>query len=117
VTKAILNTFSTMDDNDEDSNMSLDQMWREAEERFKKLTNKKLRDPSKARLEDVIKSLDAKPTEKGPDDQPAKDRAMRIMQNVLNLVKLLGGIAAEAVSTVSDCILGVMSNNSRSLAQ
>ncbi|OQV03546.1 hypothetical protein CLAIMM_08579 [Cladophialophora immunda] len=83
------------------SEQSFKQMWDEAEERFVKITKKPLRSSPKKSLNDVIQDLENRYNESGPaDDERNKPRAKELVENVLNCIKLLGGIAAQGASIV-----------------
>lgn len=83
-----------------DTDLSFDGMWTQAETRFLKITNKNLRAAPKRSLDDVVKDLEARYSDKDSDDESAKSRAKEWIGNVLNCINLLGGIAAQGASMV-----------------
>src|ERR1700760_4487447 len=82
-------------------NTALEDMWKEAEARFMKMTNKNLQASTKIHLEDVLKAMEDRYAEKDTEEDAAKKRARRWIENVLNCIKLLGEIASKAASMVS----------------
>ena len=84
----------------ERSELTLGEMWTEAQDRFEKTTSKGLRTSPARRLDDVIKLLETKYVVKSPDEAEQKNRTRRAVHNVLNCVQILGGIAAQGASIV-----------------
>jgi hypothetical protein len=78
---------------------SLDQMWKDAQDRFKVLTEQNLKQTPPRTLEDVRKQIESDST--GPKEKESKRRAKDLSLNALNCIKLLGGVAAQAGSMVS----------------
>jgi hypothetical protein len=85
---------------------SIDDLWKDAQGKFLKITSKSLRPANRISLEEVVKLLNTKYSSKDlDDDDGTKKRAKKYIMNVLHCIQLLGGIAAEAVSTVKAQII------------
>ncbi|KAI4198228.1 MAG: hypothetical protein LQ350_005390 [Teloschistes chrysophthalmus] len=85
--------------NDEDE-QSFKRMWEDAQHRFEQKTNKSL-DQHSPRLDDVLKDLDEQfNDDDDPDNDRKRQRVKQIAVNVLKLIQLLGGVAAQGASVV-----------------
>ena len=76
------------------------QMWEDAKARFKQTTNKTLTSTRPRSLEDVLAQLDQhfRPSESGEDAK--MQRVKEMAANLLKLINLLGGLAAQGASMV-----------------
>lgn len=81
--------------------MSLKDIWDDAEDRFQKLTGKVLRVNPPKTLDSVRKEIEALQARMPSDDTDLKTRAKETCMNVLNCIKLLGGVAAQGAAIVS----------------
>lgn len=86
---------------DPKAELTLDELWKDAQDRFENITKQRLRASSVKRLDDVIKELDAKYIVKSSEDATIQNRTKRAVHNVLQCIQLLGGIAAQGASIVS----------------
>ncbi|KAL8764972.1 MAG: hypothetical protein Q9194_006748 [Teloschistes cf. exilis] len=84
--------------NDEDE-QSFKRMWEDAQHRFEQKTNKSLVQHSLS-LDDVLKDLDERFNDDDLDNDRKRQRVKQLASNVLKLIQLLGGIAAQGASTV-----------------
>ncbi|KAL9577614.1 MAG: hypothetical protein Q9212_006252 [Teloschistes hypoglaucus] len=87
--------------NDEDE-QSFKRMWEDAQRRFEQKTNKSLVQHSPS-LDDVLKDLDERFNDGDLDNDKKRQRVQkvkRLASNVLKLIQLLGGIAAQGASVV-----------------
>jgi hypothetical protein len=81
-----------------DEDISLEDMWLQAENRFAKITSKSLKTAPKKSLNAVFAELETRYSDKEPE--VVESRTKEWMRNVLSCINLLGGIAAEGVSMV-----------------
>lgn len=79
---------------------SFAQIWEEAEMRFQQATDKSLKQPKKRSLDDVMKELDNRFNSNDSEERYKQQRFKQAALNVLNLVLLLGGLAAQGASAV-----------------
>ena len=76
------------------------EMWIEVQTRFAQITKKSLVQSQNRSLDDVLKELDRRFNEDDRDDGRKQKRVKELATNVLTLVQLLGGIAAQGASMV-----------------
>ena len=76
------------------------QMWADAEARFKERTKKTLKQSNSPSLNDVLQIVDRRFNAEGPEPEANNKREhMRgIVSNILKVIELLGGIAAQGAS-------------------
>lgn len=80
---------------------SLDDIWKDAIQRFNSLTNQDIKISPPKSLDDIKKQVDSQQSDSS--DQKEKDgkrRTKDILLNVLQCIKLLGGVAAQGASMV-----------------
>lgn len=79
---------------------SLDAMWAEARQEFKEKTKPPvdIGRQSGVLAGDLMKKLESEYAP--PDEHPNKTKAIRVMNDVMKLVQLMGGLAAQVASTV-----------------
>lgn len=77
---------------------SLEQMWKDAQDRFRELTEENLKLTPPRTLDDVRKQIESDST--GPKEKESKRRAKDMSLNALSCIKLLGGVAAQAGAMV-----------------
>lgn len=76
------------------------QMWIEAQNRFKKTTKKSLDQRNNRSLDDVLRELDKRFNTDDAQEGGAQHRVKELASNVLTFIELLGGIAAQGASIV-----------------
>ena len=85
---------------------SLQDMWDDASNRFRKLTGKILTPGRRKTLDEVCEEMEAQQSQ-DPTDNDLNTRAKQIGINLLQGLKLLGGVVAQGVSMVGFLILRV----------
>ena len=90
------------------ADLSFNKLWSDAEARFETRTRKRLRGSPPESLEAVIEKLKSRIDGEDVENKvEKKKRILTVVQNVMTCIKLLGGIAAASVSTVSPRIPSV----------
>ena len=84
---------------DEDE-LDFKRMWSEAEERFKNTTKKSLVQSRNLSLDDVLRTLDERFRNQDPDEGGKSPNFKNLALNVLKIIELLGGIAAQGASLI-----------------
>jgi hypothetical protein len=81
---------------------TLDDMWKDARERFRSLTEQNLELSPPKTLEDIRKQIESQQSDSSmPKEKDCKKRAKKISLNALSCIRLLGGVAAQGASMVS----------------
>ncbi|KAL9618543.1 MAG: hypothetical protein Q9160_006727 [Pyrenula sp. 1 TL-2023] len=75
-------------------------MWDDAQKSFKKRTKKSLRDSKTQSLDDVLEELEKRFNENDPTNGSKQKRVKEAISNVLKIIQLLGGIAAQGACVV-----------------
>ena len=80
----------------------LDNLWKEAMDRFQVLTQKSIKMSPPKTLDDIRKQIESDQVESSDNRQQSdgKKRAKEISLNALTCIKLLGGVAAQGASMV-----------------
>ncbi|KAL9102531.1 MAG: hypothetical protein Q9163_002340 [Psora crenata] len=82
----------------EEDNQPFVQMWKEAQSRFLEKTKKSLVRSSNPSLDDVLHTLDSRFNTEDPDNGGKKKRIKGLVTNMLKVIEILGGVAAEAAT-------------------
>lgn len=81
---------------------TLDDMWKDARERFRSLTGQNLELSPPKTLEDIRKQIESQQSDSSTaKEKDSKKRSKEISLNALSCIKLLGGVAAQGASMVS----------------
>ncbi|KAL8691994.1 MAG: hypothetical protein Q9218_002886 [Villophora microphyllina] len=84
----------------EEDEQGFKRMWEDAQHRFEQKTKKSLVQQKNPSLENVLKKLDERFNDDNPDSGGKQQRVKQLASNVLKLIQLLGGIAAQGASIV-----------------
>ena len=86
--------------NQDAEEQTFQQMWEDAKSRFKDLTNKNLTQSTNRSLEEVIDLINKKFDSSEPENGGKHKRFKELALNILNLLQILGGIAAQGTASV-----------------